>query len=471
MDTTPLELAIERVAAFLATGRNGATPAKANRPATGAREDRYQAIVDIIERNPPRMVGWGAGSLVREGESLIEASTSRALALDQSALFIQGPPGTGKTFTSAHVILSLIAAGKRVGVSSNSHKAINNLLAKVEEAAANRSIEFTGAKKASRTDPDSYLRGQIIVDVENNEDIEGGDFDLVGGTAWLFAREGMDQQLDYLFIDEAGQVSLGHLVAMGAAAKNIILVGDQMQLGQPIQGAHPGESGLSTLEYLLQGQATIAPDRGILLDTSWRMHPSIQGFISRAVYDGRLKAHSDCKRQILHLDERAHAELRPFGIRLIPMTHRGCSQRSDEEVTMAAGLVDSLLGQGFTDREGRRGTIDLTNILVVAPYNLQVNALKAGLPEGARVGTVDKFQGQEAEVVIVSLTTSSPDDLPRHVDFFYSKNRLNVAISRARTLAIVLANPRLLELDAKSVDHLRLVNTLAWLSAHAREER
>ena len=144
--------------------------------------------------------------------------------------------------------------------------------------------------------------------------------------------------------------------------------------------------------------------------------------------------------------------------------HRSC-------LTMAADLIDSLLGQEYTDREGRRGTIDLSNILVVAPYNLQVNALKAGLPEGARVGTVDKFQGQEAEVVIVNLTTSSPDDLPRHVDFFYSKNRLNVAISRARTLAIVLANPRLLELDAKSVDHLRLVNTLAWLSAHAREER
>jgi uncharacterized protein len=153
------------------------------------------------------------------------------------------------------------------------------------------------------------------------------------------------------------------------------------------------------------------------------------------------------------------------------MALRGCSQRSDVDVSMASYLVDSLLGLGFSDRVGRRGTIDLSNILVVAPYNLQVNALKAGLPEGARVGTVDKFQGQEAEVVIVSLTTSSPEDLPRHVDFFYSKNRLNVAISRARTLAIVLANPRLLELDAKSVDHLRLVNTLAWLSAHAREER
>ena len=149
------------------------------------------------------------------------------------------------------------------------------------------------------------------------------------------------------------------------------------------------------------------------------------------------------------------------------MTHQGCRQSSDEEVALAAQLVDDLLGRGFIDRNGQHGTIALENILVVAPYNIQVNALKAGLPEGARVGTVDKFQGQEAEVVIVSMATSSPDDLPRHIDFFYSKNRLNVAVSRARTLAIVLDNPKLLELDATTVEHLKLVNTLAWLQCEA----
>ena len=244
-----------------------------------------------------------------------------------------------------------------------------------------------------------------------------------------------------------------------------------MQLGQPIQGAHPGESGLSTLDYLLQGQATIAPDRGILLDVSWRMHPSIQSFISDVVYDGRLKAHPDCSRQRLLLDYPVHSGLPPCGIYMVPMSHQGCSQVSEEEVRLAAALIESLLGQRFIDRRGIEDMIELDNILVVAPYNLQVNALKERLPAGARVGTVDKFQGQEAEVVIVSLATSSPEDLPRHVDFFYSKNRLNVAISRARTLAIILANPKLLELDAKSVEHLRLVNTLAWLTAHAGERQ
>lgn len=449
--TAVLEEAVTRVATAWASGDATA----------------YRALTDLIARTPPRLHGWTGGAMVQLDETLIEAATLRALALDESALFIQGPPGTGKTHTSAHVICALIAAGKRVGVSSNGHKAINNLLAKVEQVAEEIGLNFAGAKKVSAKDPESYLNGRVIADCETIDDCLLG-YDVIGGTAWLFADEAMDGYCDYLFVDEAGQVSLGHLLAMGAAARNIILVGDQMQLGQPIQGAHPGDSGLSVLDYLLEGAATIDPTRGILLDTSWRMHPAIQRFISDVVYDGRLKAHPDCARQTLILDD-APPSLKPHGIRLLPMTHRGCGQVSYEEAEITAGLVDSLIGTRFIDRQGREGVIGLPNILIVAPYNLQVNALKTRLPDGARVGTVDKFQGQEAEIVIVSLTSSTPDDLPRHVDFFYSKNRLNVAISRARTLAIVLANPKLLELDATSVDHLRLVNTLAWLNAEAGE--
>lgn len=465
LDTTILETAVERVVEHWATGENAVTQELQNKCPNA---ERYRALTHLIERSPPQLLEWAGGPLVKDGETLIEAATQRALSLDQSMLFIQGPPGTGKTHTSAHVILALISAGKRVGVSSNSHKAINNLLAKIEEVAEETGTQVFGAKKVTASDPDTYLNGQMICDLGDNVAIEEGGYDLIGGTAWLFARPEMDQSLDYLFVDEAGQVSLGHLLAMGAAAKNLILVGDQMQLGQPIQGAHPGESGLSALDYLLQGAATIAPDRGILLDTSWRMHPSIEGFISEAVYDGRLKAHPDCARQTLILGEPVDPMLLPHGIRMVPMDHEGCRQSSEEEAAVAARLVDFLLGLEFIDRNGKRGTIGLGNILIVAPFNIQVNALKAALPEGSRVGTVDKFQGQEAEVVIISMTTSSPDDLPRHVDFFYSKNRLNVAVSRARTLAIVLANPKLLELDATTVEHLRLVNTLAWLRAEAQ---
>jgi uncharacterized protein len=453
LGTLVLEEAVERVVSRWAEGDGTDLP--------------YTALVDLLERNPPRLAGHAGGPLVEDGEDLIAAATARALAMDRSLLFIQGPPGTGKTYTSAHVIVALMAAGKRVGVSSNSHKAINNLLLKVEEVALVNGVDFSGAKKVDPRKSETYLNGRIIEDVPDNELVEEGGYDLVGGTAWLFARDEMDQTLDYLFVDEAGQVSLGHILAMGAAARNIMLVGDQMQLGQPIQGAHPGESGQSVLEYLLQDAATIAPDRGILLNTSWRMHPSIQSFISRAVYNGRLKAHESCAIQRLEIETSESAMLRPHGIRIVPMDHQGCRQESREEVDMTVRLFGELLGKPFVDRQGRRGEIGLENILVVAPFNIQVIALKAALPEGARVGTVDKFQGQEAEVVIVSMTTSSPEDLPRHVDFFYSKNRLNVAVSRARTLAIVLANPRLLELDAKTVDHLRLVNTLAWLFEEA----
>ena len=423
----------------------------------------YRALLDLIEREKPRLLDWDGGPLVRDGESLVEAATLRCLAMDRSTLFIQGPPGTGKTYTSAHVICSLIAAGKRVGVSSNSHKVINNLLAKVEDIAEETGLSFSGVKKFTRGSDDQRLNGRIITDVDSASDVYDYRPDLVGGTAWLFADEGFDQMFDYLFVDEAGQVSLGLLVAMGSSARNIVLVGDQMQLAQPLQGSHPGESGLSALDYLLQGEATVAPERGILLDTSWRMHPSICKFISDVVYDGRLKAHSACARQRIQLQAGHKDEIAEQGLRFVAMDHIGCGQRSDIEVQKVKELVTGLLGTKFTARDGTIGIIGWKNILIVAPYNMQVNALAAALPTVARVGTVDKFQGQEAEIVIVSLTTSTPDDLPRHVEFFYSKNRLNVAISRARTLAIVLANPKLLELDAKTVDHLRLVNTLAWV--------
>ncbi|WP_404478587.1 TM0106 family RecB-like putative nuclease [Novosphingobium sp. BL-52-GroH] len=458
VNNRPLIAAVRRVAAHWAAGG-----------------ESYRALLDLIERTPPRLHDWPtagqagqAGALVQPSENLVEAATLRCLAMDDSALFIQGPPGTGKTFTSAHVIVALMAAGKKVGVSSNSHKAVNNLLTKVEEIAIEQGVSFVGVKKASKTDPGSYLGGVIITDVESNGDAWDYHPDLIGGTAWLFADETADQSLDYLFVDEAGQVSLGHLLAMGAAARNIVLVGDQMQLAQPIQGSHPGESGLSALDYLLQGEATVAPDRGILLDTSWRMHPDICGFISDAVYDGRLQAHPDCARQTLHLPEIHDPALANHGIRFVPMDHAGRGQRSDEEVARVVDLCGQLIGTPFTDRAGQTDKLSWNNILIVAPYNMQVIALAEALPAAARVGTVDKFQGQEAEVVIVSLATSSPDDLPRHVDFFYSKNRLNVAISRARTLAVVLANPKLLELDAKSVEHLRLVNTLAWIAGEGK---
>ena len=241
-----------------------------------------------------------------------------------------------------------------------------------------------------------------------------------------------------------------------------MLLGDQMQLGQPIQGVHPDRSGESSLEYLLDDMATIPPERGIFLKTTWRMHPDVCRFISDAVYDGRLEPEPQNAKRALLLEPDAHCALAPAGVKFIPVEHDACSQRSQEEADVVNELVESLLEQRYQDKNGNEHRLTLENILVVAPYNMQVKLLKQVLPEGARVGTVDKFQGQEAEVVIISMTTSSGDYLPRFISFLYSKNRLNVAISRAKCLALLVANPALMAIRCSTPEEIALVNTLCW---------
>ncbi|MBN1865598.1 MAG: TM0106 family RecB-like putative nuclease, partial [Victivallales bacterium] len=420
---------------------------------------RYGAVQSLLNRDIPAIKGCIAGSpIIGEPDRLLEETIQAVKNMRGSHLFIQGPPGSGKTYTSSHVIVELIRAGKKVGVASNSHKAINNLLAAVENRARESGLKFRGIKKSTEN-PDSCFNGQFIQDVTDNKAVDCG-ADLIAGTAWLFAREEFDQAVDYLFIDEAGQVSLANLVAMGLSARNIVLVGDQMQLAQPIQGVHPGESGLSALDYLLQGAATISPERGIFLPTTWRMHEDVCRFISEVVYDGRLHPEPGNRNRRLLLGDGAHATLAATGIRFVPAEHTGCSQKSEEEGRVVREIFESLLSQRYSDRDGREHPLRMGNVLVVTPYNVQVNHLKSVLPAGARVGTVDKFQGQEAEVVLISMVTSGAEDLPRNIEFLYSKNRLNVAISRARCLAVIVANPRLLEIPCQTVDQMQLVNTL-----------
>jgi uncharacterized protein len=277
----------------------------------------------------------------------------------------------------------------------------------------------------------------------------------------------LDQYLDFLFVDEAGQVALANLVGMATSARNIVLLGDQMQLGQPVQGVHPGRSGESSLEYLLNGTATIHPECGIFLKTTWRMHPDVCQFISDAVYDGRLEPEPQNQKQTLLLGANAHPNLIPTGVKFIPVEHDACSQRSNEEASLIKELVESLLHQKYRDKNGDERLMTLDNLLVVAPYNMQVNLLKQVLPEGTRVGTVDKFQGQEAEVVIISMVTSSGDYLPRFISFLYSKNRLNVAISRAKCLALLVANPALMAIRCSQPKEMALVNTLCWVKDYS----
>ena len=431
---------------------------------------KFNAGMALLRRELPCVAGIPSGSaLLHESESLLVGTLRVVSQLDESYLFIQGPPGAGKTFTGSHVIVDLLKAGKTVGVTSNSHKAINNLLEGVEKVAAKQGFSFRGAKKS--TSDASFLNGQFIEDITTSQAITRKltDYQLVAGTAWLFSSKSVEQKFDYLFVDEAGQVSLANLVAMSTCAKNLVLLGDQMQLGQPIQGVHPGESGQSTLDYLLQGEATISPERGVFLKDTWRMHPDVCRFISEAVYGGRLEPEPRNAAQLLLLSSDSHEELRATGVRFLPVEHEGCSQRCDVEAQVIRAIFGDLLRQRYVDRQGGEHQMGLQNILVVAPYNQQVNWLTRALPEGARVGTVDKFQGQEAEVVLVSMTTSSGQYLPRDLEFLYSKNRLNVAISRARCLAIVVANPKLLEVECAKPEQMALVNTLCWVRDYSCE--
>jgi uncharacterized protein len=429
---------------------------------------RFRAARAFLRRAVPRLRGRVPGTPIVAGVQDLEAEALRAVeALDESHLFIQGPPGAGKTTIGSHLIVELLRAGKRVGVTSNSHKVIHNLLDAVEKRAQAAQVAFRGVKKSSSMDIDSTYESEHIESVGTNEDAIGADAQLLAGTAWLFADPVLEGRIDYLFVDEAGQVSLANLMAVATSARNLVLLGDHMQLGQPIQGKHPGQSGASALEYLLDGRATVAADRGIFLATSYRMHEDVCRFISDAVYDGRLHAHAANQQRRLVLDQHAHPALRPTGIRFVPVTHAECKQRCSSEADALKSIVARLLHQRWVDKGGSERPITLDDILVVAPYNAQVNLLKETLPQGARVGTIDKFQGQEAAVVLVSMTSSSGADLPRNIEFLYDRNRLNVAVSRAKCLAVVLASPALLHIDCNTPEQMALVNTLCWVRDYA----
>ena len=288
---------------------------------------------------------------------------------------------------------------------------------------------------------------------------------LFAGTAWLFSDQYfVTNQVDYLFIDEAGQVGLANVIAMAASTKNIILVGDQMQLGQPIKGTHPGEAGLSVLEFLLGERSTVQEERGVFLNETYRLKPSICNFISKAFYDGRLTPNESTSKRSLDLK---HMDIPNEGISLIEVNHEGCSQKSMEEGRIIKETYQKLLGQTFHDKDGKTRGITEDDILVVTPFNVQVNYLQSILPEHAKVGTVDKFQGQEAPIVLISMVTSSAQDLSRNIEFLYSKNRLNVAISRAQCLAVIIANPKLFEIPCKTVEQMKLVNTFCRLDEYA----
>ncbi len=417
------------------------------------------AAGDLIARQPPRLMGREAGARIARSDDMVHELTDAALALDHSCLAVQGPPGTGKTYASSHAILALVRAGKRVGVMSNAHKAIDNLLTAVEARAAESGLEVSVIKRDSeRSNEDSAFERTT-----NRNDKRLFSSSVVGGTAWHFARPDVAGTFDHLFVDEAGQVSLANALTASHAAKNLILVGDPMQLPQPVQGVHPGDSGLSCLDYFLKGERVVPPERGLFLPVSRRMHPAVCTLVSRFAYDGKLSSDPATARQSL-TGMPAQLGLPPSGVRFLPVDHEGNGQTSEEEAYRIAALHSDLLRADFVDKNGRRRRLGIEDVLVVAPYNAQVNLIESLLPAGSRVGTVDRFQGQEAPVCLVSLTTSSSEELPRDIAFLFSVNRLNVAISRAQALAVIVASPRLLDTPCDTLDQIRLVNGLCLIA-------
>ena len=378
-----------------------------------------------------------------------------------SVLAIQGPPGAGKTYGGARMICELIQRGKKVGVTAVSHKVIRNLLDEVLRAAEEAGIKsLVCAQKVNELSDEGSLPAGLTEIKENDKalaKLQAGHANVLGGTAWLWSREDFFQTVDVLFIDEAGQMSLANVLAVAQAAKSLVLIGDPQQLEQPLRGSHPEGAEASALEHLLAGARTIPEDKGLFLEKTWRLHPKICDFTSEVFYDSRLEPREGLSNQRIE----GHPELGNAGLWFVPVNHEGNQNSSPEEVERIGAIVGELLQPDvkWVDDKERSRPLQLEDILIVAPYNAQVSDLLNRI-RNARVGTVDKFQGQQAPAVIYSLTTSSPEEAPRGMEFLYSLNRLNVATSRARAMVILVGSPRLLEPECGSPRQMQLANAL-----------
>ncbi len=429
---------------------------------------------DLLLRRRPRLAaGLAGGPLAGPGETPLEAACRLALELDGGVLPIQGPPGTGKTYAGGEMIARLLAAGRRVGITAQSHKAITNLLVMAHEACGRLGVPFRAIQRCDNGDDGSHLSG---VDLAASwqavaEGLAAGRYEVVAATSWVLSRPELVEALDVLFVDEAGQLALANAVAMGAVARSIVLLGDPNQLPQVTQGVHPEGAGASALEHLVGDAVTVPAAAGLFLDRTYRLHPAINDYTSPAFYEGRLTTDPSTIRQ----DLEAPRPWNGVGVRWVPVSHTGDDSDSPAEAESVAATIDALLDGSWTDRFGDLRPMTIDDILVVTPYNAQVariqTALRRRLDTYGRVGTVDKFQGQEGAVAIYSMTTSSVDDAPRGMDFLYDGHRLNVAVSRARVLAVVVASPELLRVHARTPEQMRLANALCRLVEIAAEQR
>jgi uncharacterized protein len=432
-------------------------------------------LTTIINQSNPRFAGALSPLPISrhhypDNDRYTAAIIEAVKAMDETCLCIQGPPGAGKTYTAKHIIKALVKDGKRIGVMSNSHAAIMNLLQPLVEELPDIAIAKVGGYGPQKNFKalyqwDACPHFEYRTDMKFSGKNPYANFQIVGATVYGFANEvSYEEPVDYLFVDEASQVALANLVAVTGATKNIILMGDQMQLEQPIQGSHPGHSGASALEFMLMGHSVIPDDKGIFLERTYRMHPTVCAPLSDIVYEGKLQTDADnCKQAITIPDPR----LIPLanGILNVTVQHEDNTQCSQEEVHVVQQLIDELKTGFFTNKWGELKPITEDDILVITPYNMQVNLLKDNLNDTLKIGTIDKFQGQEAAVVIISMAVSSIEDSPRGLDFVFNINRLNVAVSRAQALAIIVANQDLEQCSVHSLEQMAKVGFFCRLKS------
>jgi predicted RecB family nuclease len=430
-----------------------------NRLSTGIdAPGQFRSARDLLLRKPPRLLRGEtlAGKL---GEEPKDTASRIACALDESVFAIQGPPGAGKTYTGARMICELVKRGKKIGITALSHKVIRKLLDEVVDAAEEEKPQ--GLRCLQRIkDEDPCDDGDVAITTDNDAPLSAlisGAANVVGGTSWLWTRPEYSDAVDVLFIDEAGQMALADVVAVSRAAKNVVLIGDPQQLDRPLKGSHPPGAESSALQHLLGDHQTIPDSMGLLLPETWRLHPSICTFTSDLFYEGRLNARVFNRNREIS----GHPWFNGAGLWFVPVDHQANRNSSAEEIEVIARIVESLLRPEVKWSYGKGNERRLTaeDILIVAPFNAQVADLTARMP-GVPIGTVDKFQGQEAPVVIYSLTTSSPEDAPRGMEFLYSLNRLNVATSRAMSNVILVGSPRLFEPECRNPRQMKLANAL-----------
>lgn len=407
------------------------------------------ASLDLLRRIPPRLTP----SLGEQSELLTPPDAASPIAaiidslrrLQNSYLAVQGPPGSGKTYVGAQVIRELVQKHRwRIGVVAQSHEVVENVLRRVVDDGLDPDLV---GKRPPGAGYESSPRWRVLHD---NAEVLPFMLDhsetgfVLGGTAWDFSNPSKVPRsaLDLLVIDEAGQFSLANTIAVGVGARNLLLLGDPQQLPQVSQGLHPEPIDRSALGWLSEGHDVLPEELGYFLALSWRMHPVLCAAVSDLAYEGRLASKTP------ETTSRGLAGVPP-GLHPVAVPHIGRSTESPEEAERVVELVRDLIASPWTDPQTSRRDDPLrpSDVIVVAPYNLQVDLIgrmlaAAGFPE-TRVGTVDKFQGQEAAVAIVSLTASSAGDVPRGISFVLSRNRINVAISRAKWAAHLVHSPAL----------------------------